>query len=418
MSELSSDRKISFKIKVFNIKSEDSNASKKIKNFKSKSVNILTEEEKIGNMNINLNSKMNYSNNKNSEMSEDIKSSSEKEEEQKKEKEKEDSKSPKKNSVEMNEIFIYKDGIKEMNEYCLICENQLTMEELINNFIECFHGFCDSCYYDYLKEKINNNNVENIKCPQKDCNIVLFDNFIENHLLDDIPLLEKYIKFKERKQLSKDPNIQLCPYPNCESYAVKNDKNLKVTCLKGHKFCFNCLKNWHGNEKCKLENDSKFEDWKNSKKVKRCPNCKYFVEKNEGCNHMTCSNCKYEWCWLCLQESLPGHYNAGGKCEGLQFSNCQCLSNRFCFFLYKFIFHILGILKLICLFPIVFYLFVFEKIKDINYDVYSIITAFITFYFCLFLFVHAICLMFIISTIMIFCCPLKRKITELFNHTL
>ena len=208
---------------------------------------------------------------------------------------------------ERNKIVNNDDDKIEMNEYCLICYNKLTKDELNNNFIECFHGFCNSCYYDYLKEKIINNDVEYIKCPQKGCDTILNDNFIQFHLIekDDIPLLEKYIKFKQRKQIAKDPNIQLCPFPNCESYANKNPKSLFVTCLEGHKFCFNCLKDWHENEKCKFEEDVKFDNWKKSKKVKRCPNCKYFIEKNEGCNHMTCRNCKYEWCWICLQESLP-----------------------------------------------------------------------------------------------------------------
>jgi ariadne-1 len=35
--------------------------------------------------------------------------------------------------------------------------------------------------------------------------------------------------------------------------------------------------------------------------TKSCPGkrCGKLVEKNGGCNHMTCSQCKYEWCWVC-----------------------------------------------------------------------------------------------------------------------
>ena len=52
--------------------------------------------------------------------------------------------------------------------------------------------------------------------------------------------------------------------------------------------------------------------------------CKIYTEKNEGCNHMTCTNCKYQWCWLCEGQYSYGHYDSG-TCRGYQFTKADNL---------------------------------------------------------------------------------------------
>ena len=37
--------------------------------------------------------------------------------------------------------------------------------------------------------------------------------------------------------------------------------------------------------------------------------CKAKIQRIEGCNHMTCYVCHYEWCWICLGEGSPEHWN-------------------------------------------------------------------------------------------------------------
>ena len=47
-----------------------------------------------------------------------------------------------------------------------------------------------------------------------------------------------------------------------------------------------------------LEEDTELVLWAMGVKAQRCSRCKYWVEKNDGCNHMTC-RCGYEFCYIC-----------------------------------------------------------------------------------------------------------------------
>lgn len=61
--------------------------------------------------------------------------------------------------------------------------------------------------------------------------------------------------------------------------------------------------------------------------VIKCPNCGFGTEKIDGCNHMTCAKCRYEWCWICRGKYYSGHFDDTNifGCPGSQFSkssNC------------------------------------------------------------------------------------------------
>ena len=300
---------------------------------------------------------------------------------------------------------------------CLVCDEKLKEKEKRNNYLECYHYFCDDCYYEYFKEKISNNQIGRIKCLQKDCDTILNSNFIEKILYRDIPLLEQYKNLESRRQLILNPNIQLCPYPNCESYAKKDANTNYVCCIQNkHKFCFNCLKDWHGNKKCDDSIDKSFEKWRASNKVKRCPKCKFFIEKNFGCNHITCSSCGYQFCWLCLGEYSSGHYEFG-RCSGLQYANCNICSNRIINFLYQILLVILkctafAILTPFILIFIIYYVF-FEKFIDHYNDCGKIFNGISGILCCFNFIVCGFVISSFISVLMIFIWPLQDAIISL-----
>jgi hypothetical protein len=156
----------------------------------------------------------------------------------------------------------------------------------------------------------------------KDCREELTDGIIKKLLLpNNEALFEKYIKFKRDKMVLGNRNMKFCPEINCGGYLEYLEHLDKfVQCNNGHKYCFECLNKWHKKRKCEEVIDSDFENWKKGKLIKQCPNCKFWTEKNEGCNHMTCRGCNYEWCWFCSKKYTPDHYSVRGLCWGLQFS--------------------------------------------------------------------------------------------------
>ena len=231
--------------------------------------------------------------------------------------------------------------------FCMLCDDEIPEDEEFDNSIPCNHIFCSDCYLNYLDDKIKNNKVGNITCMQNKCQVVLKEDFIISHLKGDERLIEKYKKFKKRNELLDDPNVKFCPVPDCESYAKKEGNNKYVQCLEGHKFCFECSKPWHGKKKCEDEIDKDFKKWKKNKVIKRCPKCKMWTEKNHGCNHMTCAECKYQWCWLCGRKYINGHFESGGGCAGLQFAEESWVNNCFILYLYKISLFILRFLLMI-----------------------------------------------------------------------
>ena len=210
----------------------------------------------------------------------------------------------------------------ESEKECGVCGDTIESKDIPKIKLPCKHYFCIDCWKEYLKEKINNANVYKLSCMQAKCNFILEEKFIKSILEGDKNLQDKYDKFLNRKKImDSNKKIKFCPFPDCDGYAEKKFSKY-VKCNNGHEFCFECGAAPHGLKGCSKIIDAGFEEWKSHTLVKRCPNCKFWTEKNEGCNHMTCSQCKFQWCWVCEKECVAGHYDFG-PCKGLHFEKVR-----------------------------------------------------------------------------------------------
>ena len=276
-----------------------------------------------------------------------------------------------------------KEENKEFN-YCELCGEEFNDDEYLKTKIPCDHFFCSECWIEYLKEKILTSKVEKIMCMQHKCETILSEEFVLKMIKNDDFLIDKYKKFKKRIEVINNPKMKFCPSPDCNSYAeLKNEDEKYVKCENGHQFCFNCLKPWHGKKACEDQIDKDFISWKKKTLVKQCPKCKIWTEKNHGCNHMTCVECQYQWCWLCRGEYSYGHFEPGGPCAGLQFNESLVLQKS-CIILYLYKFFVMfGSLLLIWIFwlPLTLGTWIFKKWEDISYDFAPIVALWLGFPF-------------------------------------
>jgi hypothetical protein len=161
--------------------------------------------------------------------------------------------------------------------------------------LTCSHSFCSSCLSSYLSLKILDADVRSLPCPA--CS----DEFSPSEIAKLVPaaVFLKYERFKKTKDLEQSVFVKWCPQPDCNGYDVAASDNYHLICKEcKHHYCYLCSRPWHTG-KCRLSIDKGFARWASAESVRICPRCKAFVQKEGGCPHMTCSKCKFDWCWHC-----------------------------------------------------------------------------------------------------------------------
>ncbi|KAH9892426.1 hypothetical protein C8Q73DRAFT_649040 [Cubamyces lactineus] len=199
---------------------------------------------------------------------------------------------------------------------CPICFDDSQTEFLA---LLCDHKFCASCWKEYITSKVRTEAECMITCMAEGCNIAAPDPFVNKALADDRETWSRYQELLVRQFVSCIPHLKFCPYPSCTytvscpSAATKSSLAQIVpivTCgaSQTHVFCFGCpIDADHRPVVCavarmwlkKCQDDSETANWIKSN-TKECSKCQSTIEKNGGCNHMTCKKCKYEFCWVCM----------------------------------------------------------------------------------------------------------------------
>lgn len=213
---------------------------------------------------------------------------------------------------------------------CLVCD----VEKGINQFPSSKrvsshdHGsnICRPCFLRHVEVEIDSKNWDQVACPE--CAIVLEYNEVKK--MTSSEKFEKYEEASLRAALAGDGDYRHCFSPTCNAGQLHTggaDEPIFRCGACGHKHCVACEANWHEDETCTqyqdrrrvergVENDQSQQEVE--KLSKPCPKCKVPIEKNNGCDHMTCSRCRHHFCWICsagyLQIFAQGNHRHAEGC--------------------------------------------------------------------------------------------------------
>jgi ariadne-1 len=205
---------------------------------------------------------------------------------------------------------------------CPLCFDTVSKDKCIG--LACGHFFCASCWTSWLS-------AENEKGPS-----AIFTTCMAEKCKEIIPEeIQMKLLPKDKKQKFKtwlidnliqgNRHLRWCPTPSCHrAVEYKGGGMMEIFCHCGSVFCFKCGYEGHRPADCEIvekwvqknSTDAENVNWIIAN-TKKCPKCNVFIEKNQGCNHMTCRNCKFEFCWLCKGDWTQHGSATGGfyKCN-------------------------------------------------------------------------------------------------------
>jgi len=214
---------------------------------------------------------------------------------------------------------------------CGVCFNE-KFGLMCVQFHQCKHVFCKQCMAEYFTVQINDGSVKALICPEGKCETQADPAMVKS--LVDSELFERYDKLLLQRTLECMSDITYCPRKACQAPVLREEDLDMARCPTCHfVFCILCHNTYHGRAKCPLSSEEmkKLRETyingteeekeelikKYGKKVfqrmieegyseawlerfsQKCPKCKAGIQKIDGCNKMTCFQCRTNFCWLC-----------------------------------------------------------------------------------------------------------------------
>jgi hypothetical protein len=164
----------------------------------------------------------------------------------------------------------------------------------------CDHAVCGSCWKLWTESQLPRsfaNRWDTVRCFSPQCQHAictpLWDHLVSVsnaiHDFDQIPDLQRRRRLRMNALYPESFQVD-CPDPTCWGIGYLGFDTV---------MCFICERQWIPEEPGSSTDDFDVQEMMGVR-VKQCPSCHESIEKNGGCDHMTC-RCKYEFYWSTLK---------------------------------------------------------------------------------------------------------------------
>lgn len=200
---------------------------------------------------------------------------------------------------------------------CTVCVEEKPLKEFPKITERCKHqpSTCLNCVREWVKSELTALTWNKLKCCGAGCKATLSHADMKRVATKE--LFEKYDHFSMLSVLSTMPDFRWCLSRRCKSGQIH------ITGTEGPIFrCVSCSAKacvvhnvpWHEGLTCREYDYSKNPRLKKKEEqaseravkelTKRCPGkgCNAPIERNGGCDHMTCRKCLHQFCWLCMAD--------------------------------------------------------------------------------------------------------------------
>ena len=195
---------------------------------------------------------------------------------------------------------------------CDICAETRT----VNQYTEmpcCQYSLCTQCLMEHLSVCLDKNMLAEVKCPNRNCDRLLEPADMQAITLNNLATYERYLQVGIDQYLNQEGQTKQCPHADCPFRFIPYNANRpeSIVCpVCTDRYCSHCLSDHDVDritcEQARIEREREANpDLANeadlawiAENTKQCVRCGNAVERNAGCNHMTCK-CGYEFCYVC-----------------------------------------------------------------------------------------------------------------------